>query len=126
MKRVPPRPDPLLPQYLGFLFLLLTVLVPVTGLADTQGEISHLLQHIENSGCIFIRNGKEYDSKEAREHIERKYRHAKRWVKTTEDFIKHAATRSSMSGEAYKVRCGDREILTADWLTAELQRFRLK
>jgi hypothetical protein len=38
--------------------------------------------------------------------------------------IKYAATRSSLSGKPYLVRCGESEVLTADWLKAELGRFR--
>ncbi|MCP3871190.1 MAG: DUF5329 domain-containing protein, partial [Gammaproteobacteria bacterium] len=48
--------------------------VSFAGIAGSAGyplEISHLLNFIERSGCIFMRNGGEYDSKEARDHIER-------------------------------------------------------
>jgi hypothetical protein len=93
-------------------------------LADTQDEIQHLLQFVENSGCEFERNGKVYDSAEARSHIEKKYDYVRSYVDETEDFIRYAATESSISGRKYHVICGDRKLTSADWLHGELQRYR--
>ena len=87
-------------------------------------EINHLLQYIEDSDCTFIRNGKAYDTVEARAHIQKKYDYFKARIKTTEDFITHAATKSTMSGKPYKVRCNGLEIPCAEWLKVELERFR--
>ena len=43
----------------------------------------------------------------------------------TEDFIERGATSSSISGEKYLVRCAPAgPVPSADWLTAELTRFR--
>ena len=92
--------------------------------ADTQGEIQHLLQYVENSGCEFERNGKVYDSKEARSHIERKYNYVRKYVGETEDFIKYAATESSMSGKKYQVICDGNRQTSAGWLKTELSRYR--
>jgi hypothetical protein len=89
-------------------------------------EVEHLLQYIESSGCTFIRNNKEGSSAEARAHIQKKYNYIKDRIKTTEDFIEHAATKSSMSGRPYKIRCSGKEILVAEWLNEELQRIRMK
>jgi hypothetical protein len=50
--------------------------------------------------------------------------HFKKRVKTTEGFIKYAATKSSMSGKPYMVRCDGREMSNADWLNRELQKLR--
>ena len=93
-------------------------------LADMQGEIQHLLQFIESSGCEFERNGTVYDSKEARSHIERKYDYIDSRVGNTEEFIKYAATRSSMSGRKYQVACNGKEQASAEWLHNELARYR--
>ena len=42
-----------------------------------------------------------------------------------EQFIDRAASRSSMSGQSYLVRCGDsRPVQNSDWFTDELKRFR--
>jgi len=92
--------------------------------ADTATEIEHLFEYIASSGCIFIRSGNGHDNAAAVAHLRMKYTHAKRWVKTTEDFIRYTATKSSMTGRPYKVICDDVETPTAQWLTNELERFR--
>jgi hypothetical protein len=57
-------------------------------------------------------------------HIQKKYNYVKRRIATTEDFIKHIASKSSLSGRQYRIRCGNQEMSTAKWLSAELKRFR--
>jgi len=89
-----------------------------------EQEIDHLLHFIEESGCVFIRNSKEYNATEARDHIENKYEYIKWWVKKTEDFIKYAATKSSMTGKPYLIRCDGRARASAEWLQEELNRIR--
>jgi len=106
------------------LFVFLVVSHRAESGEGVDREINHLLQYIENSGCTFIRNGKAYDAAEARAHVQKKYDYSKVRIKTTEDFIKYAATKSSMSGKPYKVRFNDQEILCADWLNVELENFR--
>jgi len=108
-------------RYFGLILLL--GLAPVVR-ADMQDEILHLLQFVENSGCEFERNGTIYDSKEARSHIEKKYNYVRSYVDETEDFIKYAATESSISGRKYHVICGGRKLASADWLHQELSRYR--
>ena len=93
-------------------------------LADVQDEIQHLLRFVENSGCEFERNGTVYDSKEARSHIERKYDYIKSRVDETGDFIKYAATKSSMSGRKYQVTCNGKKQTSAEWLHDELSKYR--
>lgn len=91
-----------------------------------DSEIDHLLQYIETSNCTFIRNGEIHNSQDAVEHIRKKYAYAKRRIKSAEDFIRYAATKSSMSGKPYQVICNGTEMPTAEWLTDELSRFRKK
>ena len=111
-----------------FCIVFLLVFLVVSHRAESEEgvnqEVNHLLQYIENSGCTFIRNGKAYDAAEARAHIQKKYDYFKVRIKTTEDFIKYSATKSSMSGKPYKVSCNGREILCADWLNVELEKYR--
>jgi hypothetical protein len=95
-------------------------------LADMLTEIQHLLQYLGNPACEFERNGTVYDSEEARAHIERKYNSVKSHVDETEDFIKYAATRSSLSGREYHVTCDGKKQTSAEWLHDELARFRNK
>ncbi len=111
-------------HYTVSLFFLMVLLLPCESRADSAQEIAHLLSYIEHSGCTFLRNGKEYTSAEARTHIQNKYEYAKSRVKTAEDFIHYAATVSSMSGKPYKARCNGNELLTAEWLAAELHKLR--
>jgi len=92
--------------------------------AGMQDEIQYLLLYVENSGCEFERNGTVYDSKEARSHIERKYNYVKSHVDETEDFIKYAATESSMSGKKYQVTCNGKKQTSSDWLRGELSNYR--
>ena len=110
--------------YAAFLFFSLTAALPAESGEGVRQEINHLLQYIESSGCIFIRNGKESTPAEARVHIQEKYDHFRDRVKTTEDFIKYTATKSSISGKPYKVRCNGRETRNADWLHTELEKLR--
>ncbi|BHH84933.1 YfeK family protein [Desulforhopalus sp. 52FAK] len=91
-------------------------------------EVDQLITFVETSGCQFNRNGKWYDPVEAAKHIAKKYRYVKKkgLVKTTEDFIKYAATKSSMSGKVYTVQCGDAKVVEcSSWLNTELARYRL-
>lgn len=92
----------------------------------TRTEIGHLLDFISASSCVFLRNGDSYPAAEARAHIERKYEYLGNRVRTAEDFIVGAATKSSMSGEHYLVHCGERKISSAAWLNEELARYRGK
>lgn len=92
-----------------------------------QAEVSHLLAYLEESGCEFFRNGAWHGAKEARAHLERKggYLIDRSLVRSADEFIERAAADSSMSGDQYLVRCASRQpVPSADWLRAELQRFR--
>lgn len=98
----------------------------VVALPQTAAEIRGLLEFVENSDCIFIRNGAEYSGPRARAHLEQKlnYLESKNRVKSAEDFIDLAATKSSMSGRAYEVRCSEGKEPAGIWLHRELQRER--
>lgn len=90
-------------------------------------EIDHLLEHISTAPCRFNRNGIWYEADEAAEHIDRKYRYLlqRDRIDSAEDFIRQAATSSSISGRAYLVQCrSDTVLKTADWLTGILTELR--
>ena len=91
---------------------------------NTEQEIQHLFEFISQSNCIFIRNNTEYPAKEARDHIQTKYDYAKRWVGSTEQFIDRIATKSSISGNRYQIRCQGKLLYTDKWLKQELARYR--
>jgi len=98
--------------------------ITIAGSANTESEVQHLLRFIENSNCIFIRNNDEHTSKKAKSHIEKKYNYYKSKISSAEDFIKYSATKSSMSGKFYKVRCNGNEQTSSQWLLDELATFR--
>ena len=90
----------------------------------TKDEIDHLLRYIAASSCTFVRNGSEYSAEKAREHLKDKYQLAGSRISSAEDFIRYLATKSSLSGEPYHVKCGNVDALSGEWLTAELDRYR--
>jgi hypothetical protein len=90
-------------------------------------EVNYLLGFVEQSGCQFYRNGSWYDSKKARVHLRDKYEFlaAKGLINSAEDFIEQAATKSSLSGKAYEIKCRDAPAVTTNqWLRAVLVRYR--
>lgn len=89
-------------------------------------EIKDLLDFVEHSECQFVRNGSEFPGPRARVHLEKKlnYLEGKNMVSSAEDFIDLAATKSSMSGRAYEVRCPEGVQPASTWLKKELQRQR--
>jgi hypothetical protein len=110
--------------------LLALALAPVGHAAPpaiAQAEINYLLGSIENSACEFFRNGSWYDGKKAAAHLRDKFAllAAENRVRTAEDFIEEAATKSSVSGQPYQVRCsGDKATPTNPWLREMLARYR--
>lgn len=95
--------------------------------ATTMAEITHLLNFIRTSNCEFLRNGSWHAAQDAHDHIKKKldYIRYRDTIRDAEHFIELAATRSSMSGEAYQVRCPGAPLkVCAGWLLEELARFR--
>ncbi len=118
-------------KYLAMLLLvtglaLAPVATPAPGTAATA-EISYLLEFVGKSGCAFQRNGTWHSSIQAQAHLGDKYdylrKHGK--IKSAEDFIELAATRSSLTGRSYEVRCaGATPQPSSLWLAAALARHR--
>lgn len=92
--------------------------------ANASREIDHLLSFVASSPCRFVRGGTEHPGAEARDHLLRKLDVARPMLSTADQFIDHVATGSSLTGEAYKVRCGTRELTSKEWLRTELERLR--
>jgi hypothetical protein len=93
----------------------------------TQREVGQLLDFVAQSNCQFNRNGSWYDAKKARVHLQEKYDYLDQRgkVPNAEAFIDLAASKSSMSGKPYQVRCGDAPVMpSATWLSTELKRLR--
>jgi hypothetical protein len=94
-----------------------------------QAEINGLLDAVGHSACEFYRNGTWYDASRAQEHLRYKYQQlvARNLVGSAEEFIDRAATKSSMSGKGYLIRCpGHDAVPSADWLKQELARERVR
>jgi hypothetical protein len=98
---------------------------PVT--ASTQREVTQLLDFVAQSDCQFNRNGTWHDGRAARAHLQEKYDYLNHRGKipNAESFIELAASKSSMSGKAYQVRCGNGPAMpSGSWLSNELKRLR--
>jgi Family of unknown function (DUF5329) len=92
-----------------------------------QIEVDYLLSAIASSGCEFFRNGEWFDSKKASAHLRDKYTalNALGGLVTATEFIEKAATKSSMSGRPYLIRCaGSEPVPTNQWLHEALERYR--
>ena len=94
---------------------------------NAEKEILHLFEYLKQSNCEFNRNGSWYSANDAVKHLKTKYRYLvkKGLIKTAEQFIERAASRSSMSGKPYLVKCGDsKPVQTSEWFNDELKRIR--
>ena len=89
-----------------------------------QQKIEILLSEVGRlQGAVFIRNGSEYSAAQAVEHMRYKWKHAGGLVKTAQDFIVVCATKSSMSGQPYKIRFADgKTVASAEFLEQQLKR----
>lgn len=105
-----------------------SVALPTGAWADplppaAKAEVTALLGKLTASSCEFNRNGDWFSAAEAKAHLERKlsYLEDKKLVKTAEQFIDLGASKSSMSGKPYLVRCGGAApVESKTWLTREL------
>lgn len=114
---------------LSFLLMPLVAVIILSGdpqpKEDLAETVQYLLDFVKNSECTFIRNGREYTSQKAASHMERKYKRFRERIKTPEDFIRLAATKSTMSGKPYRVRTKDgKTVLTSQWLLEALNGYR--
>lgn len=108
----------------GLFCLLILLFFNISCSAGTREDIATLLQYIEQSKCTFTRNGNQYDSLAARQHIEKKYNYYMKRITTAEEFIQYSATKSTLTGKPYKVFCDEVGMNSSDWLNAELDKIR--
>lgn len=104
-----------------------TATTPVPA-SEAPREIAALLSLLRVSPCRFERNGRWYDGAKAAAHLQNKLDHAVgRGIApdSSERFIEEAASRSSLSGRPYRVKCGDAApIPAATWFRARLRELR--
>lgn len=94
--------------------------------AGEDQEIEFLLTAVEQSNCTFIRNDKPHPADEAADHLRMKYGRARWAVDNAEEFIDRIASKSTLSGDPYRVQCdGAEPELTRTWLTARLAEYRV-
>jgi len=100
------------------------------GAATTQAGTLSEDQKIENliavvgglKGAKFIRNGSEHDSSAAAGLMRYKWKQNESSIRTAEDFIRVAASRSKLSGSEYRVKLADgREMSSAEFLMGKLR-----
>ncbi len=78
---------------------------------------------------MFYRNGTWSDAHAAEAHLREKYSFlaATDRISTTTDFIEKVATKSSLSGEDYVVRCkAQTAVASGPWLVRTLERHRMQ
>lgn len=112
----------------GAILFLALCLIPLTAHAREAHEsarIMHLINSVEGlSGAKFIRNGTEYEPKEAGEHLRMKLKKGGDKVKTAENFIDGIAAKSSVSGKPYKIRKADGTVVnTSTYFYALLKEY---
>lgn len=114
-------------RFFGLLlcFLLTPCIVEARSALEEQ-KIQYLIDSLADlKGATFVRNGSEYDAKQAADHVRMKLRNAGSHVVTAEDFITLCATGSSASGQPYKIRFADgHEVPSATFLGERLVQFR--
>lgn len=103
--------------------------MPAEAAALTEFQkVERVIEYVAGlKGAVFLRNGGEHTPAEAAEHMRTKWQRARDRAPTARDFIEQAASRSSLTGEAYRIRLSDgREVTARDLLTAELDRIEAK
>jgi hypothetical protein len=111
----------------GAITALLAARVAAQPTSAAREEIQTLLAAMGQSGCEFYRNGSWHTAMEARAHLARKLAEVepRRPPRSADEFIDLVATRSSLSGEAYRVRCpGVAPMASATWFRQTLERSR--
>ncbi len=93
-----------------------------TALSEEE-KIQRLIDAVASApGVTFIRNDQPHTSADAAAHLNRKYQAAKGRAPTAREFIEHVASRSSVSGEEYRVRLADGSEQTSEqWLMTKLR-----
>jgi hypothetical protein len=83
--------------------LLCLPLLARANLAAEQTRIDELIVCVAASDISFVRNGTTHDAREAAAHMRMKWGYAGKRITTAEIFIEHIGSRSSTTGEPYRV-----------------------
>lgn len=108
-------------------FLILVLFPEAVSAQDTieKKKIEFLLSIVENlQGAKFIRNGAEYDGKQAAAHLRMKLEQADGKVQTANDFIRLCASQSYITGKPYIIRFSDgKTIQSEEYLRKKLAEY---
>ncbi len=101
-----------------------TTTAPARRALSERQKIERLMKHVETlTDAVFVRNDTEHTCLEAAEHMRDKWKWKNREISTARDFIRIAATKSSVSGKPYLIRFKDgREVKCGEYLAGELER----
>jgi uncharacterized protein DUF5329 len=112
-------------RQLASAILIVTFASQTFAAESLEQTVHYLIDHVATSDATFIRNGVSHTPAEAVAHIKAKYEHFKNQIKTPEDFIRLAASRSLLTGKPYLVRTPDAKEMRLDiWLTEALKQYR--
>ena len=75
-----------------------------------------MIDRVAKSHLTFTRNGTEYSSQEAADHIRNKYEYFKSRIESPEDFIYVCASKSLESGKPYLVSTAQGKVPVEKWL----------
>ena len=90
---------------------------------NEKQKIEWLIACIAKQEGSFIRNGSEYTPSQAAEHLRMKWQKGGDKIKTAQDFIKHLASTSSVSGKPYQIQLKNgQRVNVGALLNAELKR----
>lgn len=95
--------------------------------APIRAEIDGLIRELRQGQCRLQRNGSWHNVDEAEKLLKHKLQaiEDKGTLRSTEEFIEQAATRSSTTGQPYQVQCGKEALQpSGTWLTTALHRVR--
>jgi hypothetical protein len=108
-------------------FVILALFSGVVSAQDNieKKKIEFLISAIQNlKGAKFIRNGAEYDGKQAVQHIRMKLQYVGSKVQTADDFIRLCASKSSITGKPYMIRFSDGKTITSEeYLRGKLNKY---
>jgi hypothetical protein len=75
-----------------------------------------LIDQVAKSHLTFTRNGSDYSSQEAADHMRNKYEYFKSRIESPEDFIRVCASKSLESGKPYLVSTAQGRVPVEKWL----------
>lgn len=98
-------------------FVILALFPGVVSAQDAieTKKIEFLISSVENLKVAkFIRNGSEYNGKEAAAHLRMKLKNSGGRVQTADDFIRLCASKSYISGKPYMIRSSDGKTIKSE------------